>query len=115
MVQATNSIHDPWVHSLFGHLLVGDLLRLRRGPSNWPTTLRLEIIEAGMSTLDIQGWIQRRKAPIARVQCPPGTNNHHFGELITTLRKGKCVSRHVPPPSKLVSHASAGRNCAVGN
>ena len=62
--------------------------------SKWPTALRLEIIETGMSILKFQALIQDNKAAVARVQCRPEMDNHNLDELIETLRKGKCVSRH---------------------
>jgi hypothetical protein len=91
-VQATYPIRDLYVHLLVGLLLVSDLPRPRRKTSKWPTSLRLVIVEAGISTLDVQTCIQKRKAAVARFQCAPGIDNQHFGELVKTLREGKCVS-----------------------
>lgn len=91
-VQATDPIRDLCVHFFIGLPLVGDLSCLYRRISTWPTALRLEIIEAGMSSLDVQALVH--KAPVGRLQCRPGVDDHNFGELIKTLRKGKSVSRH---------------------
>jgi hypothetical protein len=60
----------------------------------WPTDLRLDIIEADMSTLDFQALVLDNKAPVGRVQCPPGIENHNLGKLVQTLRKSKSVSRY---------------------
>jgi hypothetical protein len=54
--------------------------------------LRLEIVEAGMSTFDMQARIQKHKAAVTRFQCVPGIDNQHLGELVKTLREGKRVS-----------------------
>jgi hypothetical protein len=93
-VQATDPIRDSCVHFFVGLFkLVGDLYNVFRRTSKWPATLRVEIVEAGMGSLDMQARIRKLKAPVARFQCPPGIDNQHFGGLIKTLRKDKCVSR----------------------
>jgi hypothetical protein len=91
-VQATNPIRDLYVHLLVVLLLVGDLPCPHRRTSKWPTSLRLEIVEAGMSTLNVQARMQKHKTAVARFQCPPGIVNQHFGELVETLREGNRVS-----------------------
>ena len=93
-VQATNPIRDLCVHFFIGLPLAGDLSCLYRRISMWPTDLRLEIIEAEMSSLDFQALLHNNKAPVGRLQSPPGIENYNFGELIKTLRKGKSVSRY---------------------
>ena|SRR5216683_2070959 len=111
-VVATDRIRNPCVYSPAELLLVEDL-RLYRRPSIWPTVLRLEIFEAGTSALDIQAWIHRHKAPLARIQCASEMDSQDFGELVESLREGKCVSRHDSRPS--LSHALPGRNCSLGD
>jgi hypothetical protein len=113
-VQATDSIRDPCVHFLTGLLIVRNLLCLCRGTSNWPAALQLGIVEAGISILDVQAWAQKYKTPVARVECLPGMDSHHFDELVEILRRGRCVS-HRDAPSNLSSHALAGRSCTVGD
>jgi hypothetical protein len=92
-VVATDRIRNPCVYSP-AELLLGEDLSLYRRPSIWPTVLRLEIFEAGTSALDIQAWIHRHKAPLARIQCASEMHSQDFGELVRSLREGKCVSRH---------------------
>jgi hypothetical protein len=72
--------------------------------SMWPTALRLDIIEAGMSCLGFQALVHKNKAPVVRVQCQPGMDNHDFGELVKTLRKSKCVGRHDSGQSLSLTH-----------
>jgi len=73
-VQATDGVRDP-------------------GLSMWPPYLRLEIVAAGIRTLDIQAWLLKHKASVARIQCAPDNmDNHEFGELVMSLRERKSVA-----------------------
>ena len=81
------------IYFLLELLLVEDL-GLCRMPTTWPKDLRLEIIEAGIGALDVQTWILHHKAPVARIRWTPKIGNQDFGELVKSLREGKCVSRH---------------------
>ncbi|KAI0293788.1 hypothetical protein BC826DRAFT_369694 [Russula brevipes] len=64
-----------------------DLVRNPR-TSTWPTTLRLRIVEAGVSTLEIQEWIRKNKASTAVIKCADETDNPDFDELVKLVRKG---------------------------
>jgi hypothetical protein len=57
----------------------------------WPTHLRLEIIATGMRTLDVQSWLLKHRAPVARIQCAPDMDNRDFGELVMSLRERQSV------------------------
>ena len=59
----------------------------------WPRHLRLEITATGTHTLDIQAWLFRHRAPVARIQCAPDMDSHDFDELINSLREHKSVRR----------------------
>ena len=99
-VQATDTVHDPCAHFFVEVLPVDDLLLpVNRMLSTWPPHLRLEIIATGVHTLGIQAWLLQHRAPVARIQCAPGMDNHDLGELINTLREHKSVGRSGSHPS----------------
>lgn len=60
--------------------------------SLWPTYLRLDINPAGISTIDIQRWIYRHHAPVARIKRASGTDKRHFDDLLESLRNCGGVS-----------------------
>ncbi|KAI9510730.1 hypothetical protein F5148DRAFT_523349 [Russula earlei] len=62
----------------------------------WPTSMRLEIWEVGLGTLDIQSRIFKGKAPMARIECAPGMGGPKFEELVGSLRRvgGFAVAQH---------------------
>ena len=60
--------------------------------SLWPTYLRLDINPAGISTIDIQRWIYRNHAPVARIKCACGTDKRYFDDLLGSLRNCGGVS-----------------------
>ena len=74
-------------------LLVEDLyLYMFRKPQTWPESMRLNFIETGMRTLDMQGWIHKHKASVARIQCSSNKGKVGFDKLVESLREGQCVS-----------------------
>ena len=63
-----------------------------RMTSLWPTDLLLEIEVAGVDTFDIQNWMRKNKAPVARIKCASETDNHVFDDLLELLRTQHAVS-----------------------
>ena len=59
---------------------------------NWPTDLQLGFDRVGVRTLNIQSWVCKNPAPIARIKCVPGKDSHDFGELVKSLRNRGGVS-----------------------
>lgn len=58
----------------------------------WPTCLRLEILDIGICTVDIQTWIHKSHAPVVRIKSVPGTDFGDFDELVKSLRNRGGVS-----------------------
>jgi len=58
-----------------------------RYSSTLPTSLQVEIVEAGTESRVIQSKIRQSKAPMTRVKCAHERDNPTFGELIGQLRK----------------------------
>ena len=81
--------------------------------SRWPLWLQLEVIQARVSTLDIQAWIRKTKSPVVRIECAPGMNNDDLAQLITFIRNSGSVSRP-SPPFNLPPHILVVRDCAMG-
>ncbi|KAH9999194.1 hypothetical protein BJV74DRAFT_175939 [Russula compacta] len=54
--------------------------------SLWPPSLQLEVLQARLSTLDIQAWIHKTKSPVVRIECAPGMDDRDFAQLVTSLR-----------------------------
>lgn len=80
----------------------------------WPPDLPLVIHPAGISTLDVQEWIQKNHAPVSRINCAPGTDNRDFNDLVKSLRNCGGVSlREVS--TNLLSHALIVCDCVVGS
>ncbi|KAI9510722.1 hypothetical protein F5148DRAFT_523103 [Russula earlei] len=62
----------------------------------WPTSMRLEIWEGGLGTLDIQSTNFKGNAPMAQIKCAPGMGNPEFEALFGSLRRvgGFAVAQH---------------------
>jgi len=58
----------------------------------WPTCLRLEILDIGICTVDIQTWIHKNHAPVVRIKSVPGMDVGDFDELVKSLRNRGAVS-----------------------
>lgn len=67
--------------------------------SMWSDSLRLEIVETGKVTLDIQALVHETKAPVVRIKSALEAGNRNFGRLVKSLRNGYGVSRPSPPPT----------------
>ena len=65
-------------------------------PSTWPKLLHLEVVEAGICTRDIQAWIHKIKAPVARFKNAEAADKCDFDLLVKSLRNVGGVS---PPKS----------------
>jgi hypothetical protein len=105
-VVVTDEIRDPYVHTL---LFADFSLRLRRVTSLWPTFLRLDINPAGISTTDIQRWIYRNHAPVARIKCASGTDKRHFNDLLESLRNCGGVSPRKVSANLILSRLNSTR------
>lgn len=80
----------------------------------WPPDLPLVIHNVGISTLNVQEWIQKNHAPVSRINCAPGTDNRDFNDLVKSLRNCGGVSfREVS--TNLLSHALIVCDCMVGS
>ncbi|KAI9510725.1 hypothetical protein F5148DRAFT_523211 [Russula earlei] len=62
----------------------------------WPTSMRLEIWEGGLGTLDIQSTNFKGNTPMAQIKCAPGMGNPEFEALFGSLRRvgGFAVAQH---------------------
>ena len=63
----------------------------------WPTCLRLEILDIGICTMDIQTWIHENHAPVVRIKSVPGMDVGDFDELVKSLRNRGAVSLKESP------------------
>jgi hypothetical protein len=66
--------------------------------SLWPTDLLLNIGAVGIDTMDIQKWIRKNKASVARIKCASETDNHGFDDLLELLRSHGAVSLRESQP-----------------
>ena len=64
--------------------------------SAWPKYLQLElVVNSEISTLDIQAWIRKTKAPMVRLGYTDdgsGADKCYFDNLVETLRNSRGVS-----------------------
>jgi len=74
--------------------LAMDLVRF--SASTFPTSLQVQVFEAGTKTRGIQSKVRKRRAPMARVKCANERDNLAFGELISRLKQagGLAVAQH---------------------
>jgi hypothetical protein len=72
------------------------------------------IHSVGISTLDVQEWIQKNHAPVSRINCAPGTDNRNFNDLVKSLRNCGGVSLREVSTNQL-SHALIVCDCVVGS
>jgi hypothetical protein len=64
----------------------------------WPSDLSLEIVEAEINTVEIQRWIHKQRASVARIKRLPGMENDSFDELVRSLRNCGGVGLRVSLP-----------------
>jgi len=60
--------------------------------SIWPSFLQIQLVKTAISFLDIQAWILKTRAPVARIKAKSG-DSHQFDDLVELLRSGGSVSR----------------------
>jgi hypothetical protein len=112
-VRVEHHLRDSYVHSLIERFLTEGLTLICRMTSLWPSDLPLVLHPAGISTLDLQRWIQKNNAPVSRMKCASETDDCDFINLVDALRKCRGVSlRNVSPD--ISSHALTVRDGRVG-
>jgi hypothetical protein len=92
-VIATASLEggNPCVHFL---MLYQSKTSLRhRLTSRWPKVLSLAPAGPAVSMGEFQEWIKKTKPVIMRIQPAPGTDDHHYGQLVKLLRDKGYVGR----------------------
>jgi hypothetical protein len=107
---ATDGIHNPCVYfSVRCKPVEGE--RPRRMFSKWPRLLQIQIVEAAVSSQDIQKWMKTTGIPVARIKCKP-VDSHQFNDLVNLVRSGS-VSRRSRSPTTLLpfdsTHWRTGR------
>jgi hypothetical protein len=88
------AIGDPYVHAFVKCVVVGDLHSCRK-LSALPNDLRVEVepdVDTNLSTLTIQVWIRKNRAPMVLLGYVDGTENCDFGRLVEEIRAHR-VSR----------------------
>jgi hypothetical protein len=88
---ATDGVRNPCVYSFVRCKLIED--SLRRMFSIWPNLLQIRFPETVrvVSSLDVQTWLLKTKAPVARIKGRP-EDSHQFGDLVKLVRSGGSVS-----------------------
>jgi hypothetical protein len=113
-VRVENQIRDSCVNPVMERFPTERLIFRCSMTSLWPPDLPLVIHPVGISTMDVQEWIQKNHAPVSRINCAPGTDNRDFNDLIKSLRNCGGVSfREVF--INLLSHALIVCDCLVGS
>ena len=81
------AVGDPYVHAFVKCVIVGDLHACRKLSALSKNDLELELA-AGLelSTLAIQVWIRKNKAPMVRLSYVDGTDNGDFSQLVEKIR-----------------------------
>jgi len=93
---ATDGVRNPCVYS-FVRCKVMEDSHLRRMFSKWPSLLQIQFVKTAISFLDIQAWILKTRAPVARIKGKPG-DSHQFDDLVKLVRSGGSVSRRSRSP-----------------
>jgi len=88
---ATDGVRNPCVYS-FVRCKPIEYSNLRRMFSIWPTLLQIQFTKTVVPFLDIQAWLLKTKAPVARIEGKPG-DSHQFDDLVELLRSSGSVSR----------------------
>lgn len=94
---ATDGVRNPCVYSFVRCKPMEDS-RPRRMFSIWPSLLQIRFAETVIPFLDIQAWLLRTRAPVARIKAKPGDSNQ-FDDLVKLVRSGGSVSRQSCSPT----------------
>ena len=94
---ATDGVRNPCVYSSVKCKLVEDS-HVCRMFSMWPRLLQIQLVETPIPLLDIQAWILKTRAPVARIKGEPG-DRHQFNDLVKLVRSSGSVSRRSRPPA----------------
>lgn len=93
-----DQIRNSYEHSLTDRFPTEKMPTSCRMTSLWPTDLLLEIDVVGVDTVDIQKWMHKNKAPVARIKCASETDNRGFDDLLELLRSHRAVSLRESQP-----------------
>ena len=108
---ATDGVRNPCVYSFIRCKLIED--PLRRMFSIWPSLLQIWFPETVrvISSLDIQTWLLKTKAPVARIK-RRSEDGHQFDDLVKLVRSSgsvSCRSRSsICPPSYTLTVRTGG-------
>ena len=89
---ATDGVRNPCVYSFVLRCKLMEDSHLRRMFSIWPSLLQLQFTETVIPFLDIQTWLQKTRAPVARIKGNP-EDSHQFDDLVKLVRSSGSVSR----------------------
>ena len=93
---ATDGVRNPCVYSFVRCKLLEDS-HPRRMFSMWPSFLQIRLAETVIPILDIQAWLLKTGAPMARIKGKPG-DSHRFDDLVKLVRS-RSVSRRSRSPT----------------
>jgi len=94
---ATDGVRNPCVYS-FVRCKPIEYSNLRRMFSIWPTLLQIQFTETVIPFLDIQAWLLKTRAPVARIKGKSG-DSHQFDDLVELVRSSGSVSRRSRLPT----------------
>ena len=94
---ATDGVRNPCVYFFVRCKLMEDS-HLCRMFSKWPSLLQIQFTETVIPFLDIQAWILKTRAPVARIK-GNREDSHQFDDLVKLVRSGGSVSRRSRSPT----------------
>ena len=108
---ATDGVRDPCVYSFVRCKLMEDS-HLRRMFPKWPSILQIQFTETVVPFLDIQAWLLKTRAPVARIKGKL-RDSHQFDDLVDLVRSGGSVSSpeslaHLPSYTLIVRTGGLG-------